>query len=100
MLGVFTTSFTFNHNIVDIDFHGPTDQGFEDLCYQPLVGSIDILEPKRHDPVAVQSVWLHEDCFLLVCLEHGDMVVPRECVYEREYSMSGSGVNYMIYLGQ
>lgn len=42
----------------------------------------------------------HEDSLLHVWLEYGDLVVLEECIYEGEHSMSGSGVNYLIYSGQ
>ena len=100
MLGVFALGFVFDHNIVDIDFHGPFDQGFEDLYHQPLISSASILKPKRHDLVAMQSVWHREGRLLFVSLEHGDLVVFEECVYEGEHSMFDSGVYYFINSGQ
>ena len=51
MHGVFAPGFDFYHNIIDIDFYSSTDQGFEDLCHQPLVSGASILEPKQHDLV-------------------------------------------------
>ena len=97
---MFTLGFVFDHNIVDIDFRGPSDQGFEDLYHQPLISSANILEPKRHDLIAMQSMWHCEGHLLFVSLEHGDLVVFEECVYEGEHSMFDSGVYYFIYSGQ
>ena len=82
--------FAFYHNIIDIDFHDSTDQRFEDLCHQPLISGINILEPKWHNPVAVQSVWHHEGCLLLVWLEYKDLAVLEKCIYEEEHSLSCS----------
>ena len=99
MHGVFAPGFDFYHNIIDIDFYSSTDQGFEDLCHQPLVSGASILEPKQHDLVAIQSLWRHEGSLFFIWLEHGNLMVPGECVYEGEYSMPGSGLNYLIYSG-
>ena len=45
-------------------------------------------------------MWCHEGGFLLIWLEHRNLMVPGESVYEREHPVSGSGVNYLIYSGQ
>ena len=100
MLGVFAPGLSFHHNVVDIDFHGPTNQGFEELSHQPLISSANILEPKRHDFVAVQSMWCHKNCIFLIWLKHGDLVVPKEYIYEGDHPMPYSGVYYLIYSGQ
>ena len=97
---MFAPGFAFYHNIVDIDFNGPTDQGFEDLCHQPLLGGSNVFEPKWHDLVAIQSVWCHEDDLLLIWLEHRNLMVPGESVYEREHPVPDSEVNYLIYSRQ
>ena len=62
-----------HHNVVNVDFHSSIDQGFEDLCHQPLISSANILELKWYNFVAVQPVWCHN---VLIWLEHGDLVVP------------------------
>ena len=41
----------------------------------------------------------HKGGLLLIWLEHGDLMVPGECTYERKHPMLGSGVNYLIYSG-
>lgn len=43
-------------------------------------------------------MWCHKGHFFLIWLEHGDVVVPRESVYEGEHSMPDSGVYYLVYL--
>lgn len=99
-VGVFAPGLAFHHNVIDIDFHGPADQGFEDLCHQPLISSVNILELKRHEFVAVQSMWHHKGCLFLIWLKHGDLVVPGECVYEGKHPMPDNGVYYLIYSRQ
>ena len=97
---MFAPGFAFYHKIIDIDFYGSTDQRFEDLCHQPLISGSSILELKWHDLLPVQSARCYEGCLLFIWLEHGDLVVFGECIYEGEHFMSDSGVNYLIYLGQ
>ena len=53
MLGMFDPGFVFYHNIINIDFYGSADQGFEDFCHQPLISGSNILKPKWHNPIAV-----------------------------------------------
>ena len=45
-------------------------------------------------------MWHCEGRLLFVSLEHGDLVVFEECVYEGEHSMFDSGVYYFINSGQ
>ena len=42
-------------------------------------------------------MWCHEGDFLLVQLEHRNLMVSRKNVYEREHPVPGSGVYYLIY---
>ena len=42
-------------------------------------------------------MWCYKCCFFLVQLEHRDLVVTEESVYERDNPVFGNGVNYLIY---
>ena len=53
-----------------------------------------------HDLATIQLVRCHESGLLLIWLEHRYLVVPEECIYEREHLMPSSGINYLIYSGQ
>ena len=97
MLGVFALGSAFHDSVVNVNFHSSIDQGLEDLCHQFLISSTSILEPEQHDFVAIQPVWCHEGCLFFIRLEHGDLVVYRESVYQGEHFVSDSGVNYLIY---
>ena len=97
---MFALGSTFHHNVVNADLHSLIDQGFEDLCHQPLISSANILKPKWHNSITVQPVWCHKDCFFLIWLEHGDLVVLNESVYEGEHFVPVSGIYYLVYSGQ
>ena len=73
------------------------NQELKDLCHQFLISSASILELERHDFVVVQPMWCDESCLFLIWLEHRDLVVSRENVYEGKHPMYGSGINYLIY---
>ena len=100
MLGVFTSSYVFYHNVVYVDLYSSAYQGFEAFYHQPLICSTDIFKPKRYSPIAIQPLWCHKDHLFLIWLEHGDLVVPEERVYEEEHFVPDNGIYYLVYSGK
>ena len=46
VLNVHNLGFVLYENVINVDFHSSINQGLEDFCHQPLVGSVSILESK------------------------------------------------------
>ena len=60
-----SSGFTFYNNVVNVDFHGSTDQGLEDFFHYSLISSTVILKSERHDFVVVQPIWCNKVVFSL-----------------------------------
>ena len=42
-------------------------------------------------------MWCHKGGILLVWLEHGNLMVTGESIYEGEHIVPDSGVDYLVY---
>lgn len=89
MLNVFCACFAFDDYVINIHFHYLAYQQLKNFHHQPLVCCSYILEPKKHDVVAVQSLRCDESRFLFIQLEHGDVVVLGKGIKEGKHFMSG-----------
>ena len=94
------SGFDFDHDIVNIYLYCAADQRFEDLCHQSLISGANIFESKWHDFIAIETMWRYEGCFFFISRGHGDLVVSREGVQEREHPLPSSGVHDLIYSRQ
>lgn len=69
MLNVFYACFAFDDYVINIHFHYLAYQQLKNFHHQPLVCCFYILEPKKHDVVAIQSLRCDESRFLFIQLE-------------------------------
>ena len=64
--------FAFHYHIVDVSLHVSSQLGLEDLCDQPLICSLNVLESEWHHFVTVgayaitKDVWVSSSGFILI----------------------------------
>ena len=80
--------FGLDHHVIDVYFHSVAELLFEHGGDQSLVGCPRILQPKRHNFVAVGSSWGEECSFVLVLWMHGDLMVASVSIKEAHTLMA------------
>ena len=78
VLGMFLSSFSFDHYVINVYFHRATNQGLEDFYHQSLVGGANVFESEQHNFVSIKSMRRYKESFFFVCLGHRDMMVSGE----------------------
>ena len=88
--------FGLDHHIVDVYFHSVAELLFEHGGDQSLVGCHCILQPKRHNFVAVGSSWGEECSFVLVIWMHGDLMVASVSIEEAHALMACRRIDKLV----
>ena len=74
----------FYEHIIYVHLHCFSDLFGEHTVDESLVSCASILKTERHHPVAVSAAVSYEYGFLLIVGVHYDLIVPGECVHERQ----------------
>ncbi|KAI5317147.1 hypothetical protein L3X38_036854 [Prunus dulcis] len=67
---VIGTFWVFDRHVIHVDLYGFADLLIEDFIKEPLVGCFGVLQPKKHDLVAIDPSLDDERSFRLVILVH------------------------------
>ena len=86
----------FDQHVIDICFHGSTQQRFKSTGHHALVGGSDILETKRHYVITIHPRWSYECCVCRIEGKHRDLIVARVCVDEGQELMACYSIYYLI----
>ena len=74
----------FHDYVIHIDSDHVSDFSLEDFVYHALIGSIVVLQDEGHYIVVIVSRVGNEGRVFFVRLCHGDLVVTKICVHERQ----------------
>lgn len=80
MLEVALVFSLFNNHVAEIHLDDLSYVFFKNGIHHHLVGRPCIFEPKRHDPVAIQSLICDEWSRDLIRLMHINMIVSQKCI--------------------
>jgi len=72
----------FHNHVINVDFHGFPNNGFEQLVHKSLISGPRVLEPERHHLIAVQASIDDESSLLLILRTQGNLMISRESVHE------------------
>ena len=109
MCGVIWALLRFYQHIINIDFHCASEKWAEHPHHQPLIASSEqdsfhcassIFQSERHHIIIVESMGCDEICLFRIRGVHGDLVVSRESVQERQYTVPCQSVHNLIYAWQ
>jgi len=88
MLEVIRVLYTFHQHIVDVYFHGASNQVLEDFVNHLLESVPNILESKGHHLVAIDFPISDEGCLVFVHWVHLDLIVPRIGIHKSKELMA------------